>query len=200
MSVREQLISLQWNQLRHDDSYHKDIVVLPLSQRISHMALHYAKYTSSFFRHELEDDDESLRTTLTDAFAIALATANALNQDLGLEIGDFAKCTMSMCELGDLIRDDLLREPEANSPFWIGLQFARHTGNLAKACESLDHIEPFPFRDKMKEANLSLFSLVLALASELGVDLAHLYKLRMREIEQKSIFDEHFQNNSKGEV
>ena len=48
MSVSDHLLTLQWAQLKHDEAYHKDIVILPLAQRMKHMALHSAKYTAYF--------------------------------------------------------------------------------------------------------------------------------------------------------
>ena len=49
MSVREQFLKLQWTQLKHDEAYHKDVVIMPLAERIKHMALHNAKYTAYLF-------------------------------------------------------------------------------------------------------------------------------------------------------
>ena len=46
MNARDQLLALQWAQLKHDEAYHKDVVILPLAQRVKHMALHNAKYTA----------------------------------------------------------------------------------------------------------------------------------------------------------
>ena len=45
MSVRDELFTLQLEQLKHDEKYHRDIHVLPLHQRMNHMALHFAKYS-----------------------------------------------------------------------------------------------------------------------------------------------------------
>ena len=46
MSVRDQLLTLQWAQLKHDEAYHKDVSILPLAQRMKHMALHNTKYAA----------------------------------------------------------------------------------------------------------------------------------------------------------
>jgi len=76
-------------QLAHDERYHKDVVILPLGERVKHMALHMAKYVG--YLAEIEGDDpERVARILTDAFIITLATANALNQDLGRDLGDIA--------------------------------------------------------------------------------------------------------------
>ena len=85
MNACAQLLDLQWSQLKHDEAYHKDVVILPLAQRIKHMALHNAKYTAYFLEAVERGDDTTMLRVLVDAFVIALATANTLNQDLGHE-------------------------------------------------------------------------------------------------------------------
>ena len=62
--------------------------------------------------------------------------------------------------------------------------FARHAGALAKACESLDHMERFPFRNAMQESNLALFKLVTAAAAAWSLDLGTLYAARLRVVEE----------------
>jgi hypothetical protein len=69
--------------------------------------------------------------------------------------------------------------------------FARLAGALAKACESLDHMERYPFRDSMRESNLALFKLVVASAFVRTFDLPTLYRARLRVVEERSIFDTH---------
>jgi len=186
MTDQNQLFDLQWAQLKHDECYHKDIVILPVGQRVKHMALHYAKYTAYFLDAAERDDRARLSKTVTDAFIIALATANALNQDLSRELGDRAK-SKSLRALGAGFVVSLPRD--AADSLWVVRQFAHHNGQLAKACESWDHLEPVPFRVMMKECNLALLKAVLAEASACGLDLHDAYKARIREVESFSMFD-----------
>ena len=165
--LHKELIALQWAQLKHDEAYHKDIVILPLAHRIRHMALHNAKYTAYFFTALDSNDPSPLDRILTDAFVIALATANALNQDLGHELEPESSSTSSLIELGTRLTAALPRDHR--DPLWLVRTFAMHNGRLAKACESLDHLEALPFRDIMKSANLELFKTVLAEASARGL-------------------------------
>ena len=197
-SVHKQLLTLQWAQLRHDEAYHKDIVILPLAHRITHMALHNAKYTAYFFSALESNDPTPLRRTLTDAFVIAVATANALNQDLGHDLEPEIGNANSLTELGASLADRLPRDQ--GDPLWLVRTFAKHNGRLAKACESLDHIEALPFRETMKNANLELFKTVLAETSARGLDVAQLYQSRMREVESRSIFDGHYSAGAGGEA
>jgi len=197
MSVRDQLLALQWAQLKHDEAYHKDVVILPLAQRMKHMALHNAKYTAYFMDAAEQGDDDRLGRTLTDAFIIALASANTLNQDLGREV-DELRAVSSLQALGTGFASSLPRNRD--DPLWVMRQYVRHNGQLAKLCESWDHLEAVPFRDGMKDCNRALFRSVLAEAAARGMDLAGTYRARIRAVETRSIFDEYFRVGTGGEA
>lgn len=197
-SLRKELLALQWAQLRHDEAYHKDIVILPLAHRIRHMALHNTKYTAYFLTALDNTEPSFLERTLTDAFAIGLATANALNQDLGHDLEPESSSTGSLVELGQKLASALPHD--SGDPLWLVRAFAVHNGRLAKACESLDHIEALPFRDIMKSANLELLKAVITETSVLGLDVGSLYRRRMREVEARSIFDRYYRAGAGGEA
>ena len=196
MNVRDQLLALQWSQLKHDEAYHKDVVILPLAERIKHMALHNAKYTGHFLDSIEAGDDVRLAKTLTDGFIIALASANTLNQDLGQDLAEIGE-THSLQAAGQRLASSLQRDE--SDRLWIMRQFARHTGQLAKICESWDHLEPVPFREGMKACNLALLQAVLADSAGRAIDLAAAYQARIRVIETRSIFDRHFRPGAGGE-
>jgi hypothetical protein len=198
MTVRDQLLALQWTQLKHDEAYHKDVVVLPLAQRIKHMALHNAKYTAYLFEVAESGDDARLTRTLTDAFIISLAVANTLNQDLGRELGEAAVAATSLRTFGSAMTMELARSDA--DPLWLVRAFARHNGQLAKACESWDHLESVPFRDVMRTCNVAILKAVLVEGSARGLDLAEAYKVRIREVETRSIFDDHHREGAGGEA
>jgi hypothetical protein len=197
MSVRDQLLELQWSQLKHDEAYHKDVVILPLAERIKHMALHNAKYTGHFIDAIDSGDAARLSKTLTDAFIITLASANTLNQDLGSDLAAIGEAE-SLKAAGEQLADVLPRN--ASDPLWIVRQFAKHTGQLAKICESWDHLEPVPFREGMKASNLALLQIVLADCAGRAIDIAVAYKTRIRIVETRSIFDKHFREGAGGEA
>jgi hypothetical protein len=198
MSVREQLLKLQWTQLKHDEVYHKDVVIMPLAERIKHMALHNAKYTAYLFDAADTGNDARLAEVLTDAFIIVLASANTLNQDIGLDLGGGAETPLSLQALGSNLVTDLQRN--AADPLWLVRTFARHSGRLAKVCESWDHLESVAFRDEMKRCNIELLKAVLAEASARSFDLAEAYKSRIRQVETRSIFDRLFREGARGEA
>ena len=187
MTDTGQLLDLQWSQLKHDEAYHKDIVILPVVQRIKHMSLHYAKYSAYFLEAADGGDNQRLTKTLADSFIIALATANALNQDLSRELGGRGT-SKGLAALGEEFCESLARD--AGDPLWLVRQFVLHNGQLAKACEGWDHLEPLPFREIMKACNLALLKAVLAEAAGRAFDLSAAYRKRIREVESHSMFDE----------
>lgn len=198
MLPREELLKLQWAQLKHDEAYHKDVVIMPLAERIKHMALHNAKYTAYLFEAVDGKDDTKLIKTLTDAFVIVLASANTLNQDIGHDLGESATAASSFQSLGATFADEL--DYDSSDCYWLVRRFARQTGRLAKVCESWDHLENILFRDEMKRCNLEILKATLAEASARQLDLAESYKSRMRQVEGRSIFDKLFQEGAGGEA
>ena len=128
MSVREQFLKLQWSQLKHDEAYHKDVVIMPLAERIKHMALHNAKYTAYLFDAADTGNDARLAEVLTDAFIIVLASANTLNQDIGVDLGEGTEAPPSLLAFGSNLEKDLQRN--AADPLWLVRTYARHNGRL----------------------------------------------------------------------
>jgi hypothetical protein len=185
MTVSDQLLALQWMQLKHDEGYHKDVAALPIAQRIKHMAFHYAKYAAYLLDAVERRDEARLRATLVDAFIISLATANILNNQLGAALE--AEGTESLDDLGAGLAETLPRD--AGDTLWLVKQFVRYTGRLAKMCESFDHLEPLPFRSEMTACNLNLLKVVLAESSARQLDLADCYRTRIRAVEARSMFD-----------
>ncbi|GJL87163.1 MAG: hypothetical protein DHS20C03_08720 [Minwuia thermotolerans] len=198
MTIQEQLLTLQWAQLKHDEDYHKDIVLLPPASRVRHMALHNTKYTGYLFDAVETHDEIRFMKILTDAFIITLASANTLNQDLGGELGGEADGAPTLLAFGRSLADSLPRDP--SDPLWLVRQFARHNGRLAKVCESWDHLEPIPFADTMKSCNALICKAVLAEAGARKFDLVAAYETRIREVEARSIFDLKFREDAGGEA
>ena len=183
----DRLSEIQWMQLKHDERYHKEITVLPVADRMKHFALHFAKYLGYF--SEAIDSENSLlyERALTDAFIISVASANTLNLDLhaALKTGE-----TGFSERGE--NTDLPLAPCVGEPMSFLKQVARHCGRLAKSCESLDHVEAYPFREQMASSILELFRLVVAESSVREIDLAETAKTRLDAIESKSIFHDRY--------
>lgn len=187
MTLAENLLALQWNQLNHDERYHKEIVRLSVADRMKHFALHMAKYVG-YFAEAIDSEDSALfERTLVDALIISLASANTLN----LSLGHALSCQAGF-ESGSLTT---LRFKLANELFPAGadairflLELARRSSRLAKACESLDHVEDHPFRETMVSSVVDIFKLLFAETSVLDIDPVEKVKSRIQDIEPKSIF------------
>jgi hypothetical protein len=98
----------------------------------------------------------------------------------------------------DLARDvagrNLAPRSDADAePYPVWRAFIKETGALAKACESLDHIEDLPFKALMKQANTALAAIVLDGAAQRNLELAVAYKERLRQVEKRSPFDDFIQ-------
>jgi hypothetical protein len=196
MNACDHLLTLQWAQLKHDEVYHRDIVILPLAQRMKHMALHNAKYTAYFLAAVDDGDEARFKRTLTDAFIICLAVANTLNQHLGREL-TASNPDRSLLELGKGLAGTLGRDDD---PLWITRQYCKRNGLLAKLCESWDHLEDLQFRSGMHQCNYSLVSAVLAEAAARDIDLSAAYRERIRAVEARSIFDSFTREGAGGEA
>lgn len=174
------LPDLQWHQLVHDEDYHKDIAAMSPAMRIKHFALHMAKYGAYLLDASERGDDMLTRRALVDAFAIVLAIANTLGQDLA----------------GDLSARN--QDDPAGWPPEIWRLVVKETGVLAKACESLDHIEDIAFKVLMKQANTALAAAILRAADQHEIGLVEAYKVRLREVEIRSPFDAFIQQRRSG--
>lgn len=173
---------LQREQLAHDKAYHPDILSLDTTKRVIHMSLHNAKYTAQFVAAH-EDHDEVLhRKTLTDAFIISVATANALTYDLRKSI----PIEMSNLDNLDAVGSAIEKAQGSNQTFHR--RYAVQVGQMAKACESLDHLESYPFREKLTEANNTIFKLLLSDAANKKIDVVSEYRARLSQVEANSPF------------
>ncbi|MEP0315142.1 MAG: hypothetical protein ABJL57_01345 [Hyphomonas sp.] len=180
MSAQNDILNLQRAQLRHDESYHQDILVLDTARRAKHMTLHNAKYSGRFVA-AIEDGDKSLfARTLTDAFIISLATANIFAHDLRYELPPESKESSTLQDLGILLAESSNEKPSFLRSY-SGL-----AGEMAKACESLDHLEDYPFRTKLTKCNAGIFRAVLIEASVRQIDMAAFYNERIADVEARS--------------
>ena len=89
---------IQWKEFQqaqelHDQRYHKDIYYLPPKDRLTHLALHYIKYTgkaAADIHLSLESSDriyplmsvDKLTSLVTDTGIVSLSAANALHMHL----------------------------------------------------------------------------------------------------------------------
>ncbi|MCJ2183702.1 hypothetical protein MTR62_13525 [Novosphingobium sp. 1949] len=184
----ENLRALQWHQHRHDMDYHADVAAMPPALRMKHFSLHMAKYAAYLAESEESGDKGKLDRALVDSLAIILAIANTLGQDLGRDLRAQAGGVSSKSADGlDVVPQGMM---------WRF--FVREVGALSKACEALDHLEDFPFKKTMKEANGELARIVLSSAAGVGLDIEGQYKTRLRDVEKRSMFDDFIQAGRMG--
>lgn len=170
-SVIEQLFKLQADQLDHDEFFHKEITRLSVHHRLNHMALHFAKYSGKICNCILNSSDEQiLKKTIIDSFIISITCTNILNIRVSdkLSYGDFSKIS-SLGDLGVVIAQS--SNVDLNDPLWLVKTYPIVVGELAKACESVDHLESYQYRDSIANCIIKICSLMLVAASHLHIDL-----------------------------
>lgn len=179
----QNLRALQWHQHRHDVDYHADVAAMPPAVRMKHFSLHMAKYAAYFVECDETGDQSKLERALLDSLAIILAIANTLGQDLSKDVQGATgeRPPNSAGELDGLPQEMMWRF------------FVREVGALSKACEALDHLEDFPFKKAMKDANCKLARITLASAATLDLNIVDRYKSRLRDVEKRSMFDDFIQ-------
>lgn len=180
MSALKKILELQNTQLRHDEFYHQDILMLETSRRAKHMTFHNAKYTGRFVAATDDDDIDLFTRTLIDAFIISLATANIFAHDLRTDLPPGSKESATLQELGVL----LSAKSDMNPPFLRA--YSGLAGEMAKACESLDHLEDYPFRKKLTGCNAAIFRTLLMEGSLRQIDIVASYAERIAEVEKTS--------------
>lgn len=139
------LAKQQVNQDQHDRLAHQDIYNLPRADRIKHLALHLAKYVGRIG----QSDPLLVRKTLVDCFLIVISLVNAVDGEL----------------VGVVVPSHTVR-PGDRTQRW-----AEPVGRIAKACESMDHLESVDYRSEIYAGSLDLLAHVFADADEAEVDL-----------------------------
>lgn len=187
MSTADELTVFQEDQLRHDELVHKDILCLPIQTRIKHMVLHFSKYVGHFAEARETLNKELLTATIVDSWIIVLACANMLNLRLSEKLQYEKGKYEDLHSLGQvLISSSFILSSSSYDLALFGL--AKVTGRMAKACESLDHMEKFDSRGTLEDSVIDIARLLLAISAQLEIDLPALVSHRWEEVERKSIF------------
>lgn len=157
--------TVQLAQFEHDEKYHREICRLSTQDRLRHMALHFAKYAG-----QLQDDpsEQQFRKNSVDSMIIGVSCANILNVDL-------AEALMFDTNLG-----------KTRSAFVKRLAIS--AGRMAAACEKLDHLEDFPFRQTLIAETLAILAACVSLFVSEGWEPSLEMKDRLKPVKGKSIF------------
>lgn len=156
------LLELQRKQHIHDLEFHQDIAILSVQNRIKHIVLHFTKYLGKM--QEKPNDDHNAKI-YTDIFICCLCMANTLNIQLGIN-NDY--------QITDVKKFEYL--------------YSISLGRMAKACEAMDHLESYPYKETLTNELKTISALILIKFKELDLDITELLKKRWSEIEARSIF------------
>jgi hypothetical protein len=190
------MLGLQREQFEHDERFHREIARLNVDARLKHMALHFCKYTGQFATVLHNSENAALRLkTITDSFIISLCSANTLNFDLSEHMAPQLGAVATLRDLGfDLARQ--LYPVAKLDDAWLLATHAIHAAKMARACEKIDHLETFPFRDELQAAVVGLCRVALIGASANHIDLLFAVQERRSEIRRRSSFiSTLYQNN-----
>jgi hypothetical protein len=179
------LRTLQKGQRDHDVTAHKDIYYLSSPNRVMHLTLHVSKYAGRLAKRRLAKKE--LEVTIVDAFLIALSAAEVLEIDLSQAFKRWTdpRKRDTLQSLGLILNKERIKA--YTLPDWYFRQVADVAGKMAKACESLDHMEPVPYRDMLSAAILDLCRTTIVAAAVLALDLSAAVRKRWKAIEAKKI-------------
>lgn len=194
MSMLDQMSNLQIEQQRHDDLAHRDILCLPVQDRIRHMVLHFAKYCGHFADIQAVQSEARFISTFVDTTIICLASANAL----GIKLAGFVQDQASRSDWTTKFKAQTGISQELSTEFFI--QLSKVTGTMAKACESLDHLESFDYRGTLERGVVAIASLCAAVADRAGVDLPTLVRSRWERIERKFLPNQEVASSGRSET
>jgi len=176
------MLQIQREQLAHDIIAHRDILNLDTTTRLKHMALHFLKYAGKIAAVSGVRDNEKLAHTVIDAFIICLATANALNVNLG----KYWSCTGK--DLQNLA-EQMASEEDIDDIFIFSLfSLVEISGKMAKSIESTDHLERGNPRDELEDLIPKLARSMLLTLGILKTPIEDSVKRRWIAVESKSIF------------
>lgn len=158
---------LQYSQRIHDENFHPEIARLDTGRRVVHLVLHLAKYAGDMRLASLTANAPRYRRALIDCAVITVSAATALHIDLS---------------------DHFPHESHFSSKYEFQDDFAIGVGRLAKAAESLDHVEAYPSRQVWNEEFPRLFTLVCNEIHGSGGDLFLEVSQRLEGVRRKHIF------------
>jgi hypothetical protein len=152
------------------------------------MSLHFAKYAGKFVIAKQNQDRGLLKATLIDTFIILLATANIFNK----RVSAFS-CIAETSEKNELkdIGKFISRTYDVNTEgvfSFIADTVTIEAGKVAKAVESLDHLESYAYAEVILNSLDKILEVCIVAAFFSSTDLESEVRERLRNVEKKSIF------------
>jgi hypothetical protein len=190
MASKDAFHGLQLKQKKHDEEFHADIYYLPYPARMTHFVLHFAKYVGRFA--DLKNDDQEaakkMEQTLVDTFIVTLSASDVLNLDFDERMAEMFGKPMKKTLAGwaDLIdHGDPMDLPQLRE--WWMSRMAVTTGKMAKALESLDHMEPINVRLILNDGLMEVLAATLVATKNLKIDLKATTENRWAEIAKRRV-------------
>ncbi|HWG89362.1 MAG TPA: hypothetical protein VNZ52_00790 [Candidatus Thermoplasmatota archaeon] len=179
------LLDLQKRQVVHDREYHRDIFFLPYPQRMTHFALHFAKYVGRLAAGPISHAE--LEKTLADCVIVSLAASDVLHIDFDSEIKRRLGAK-TLTEAESLAAESIgFPSDRGEAQREWALRLAVPTGRIGKALESLDHMESLNVREVLASALVEIVLLNLAVARLMGLHTSELVTARWAEIEGRRL-------------
>jgi hypothetical protein len=184
--LSDKLLHMQWRQLNHDELYHREIARLSVGDKMKHMTLHLSKYLGNLVEAAEANDNPRIEREIVDAVIIVTAAANTVNLNFSRALGAIVGQAGSFRELGLSVSS----EGRSGDPYrWLINQLAIKIGRLAKATESLDHVEAYPFRERMQEYLIDLYKILISEAALRQLDIEARIEGRLDSIRSRHVFD-----------
>ena len=177
-------IQMQQLQAQHDTKYHQDIAVLDTQSRLRHLTLHFGKYSGRLARaRDLEEGKlrSQLEKTLTDTFIIALSAANVLN----LNLDEIMKKNVGSSLISEYPTDSITSLEKIREKTMYGLVIGQ--SDLAKALESMDHVEEGTHRTILESGVIEITKTVLKGSKMMKMDLVNETLSRWEYVEKNRI-------------
>ncbi len=179
-SARSQLLELQVEQHKHDETYHREIARLSLHQRLNHMALHFAKYTGKIAS---ADNSAALAAVCVDVLIIALSTANIVNVELYDLLEKDGRDFPGLLPFARSLAGSM--QGEISNPHALLQATAIASGRMAAACEKIDHLEEIPFRAEIRDCIARLSSIALASLASKAVEPMQAVDQRLTSVKKR---------------
>jgi hypothetical protein len=186
------MLDLQREQFDHDERFHREIAQLDIKSHLAHLALHFCKYTgrlAEIFNRNgfIANENTALRAkTITDSFIISLCLANTLNFNLSEYVAPNVGSTATLREVGLVLAHQLYPNGVLDDT-WLLTVHAVHSAKIAAACEKIDHLEEYSYRNELQVAVLRLCQIALIAAAKNDIDLLAAVRERRKEIRDRNV-------------
>lgn len=158
--ANNRLVGIQRRQLMHDELFHRDIARLPTKDRLTHLVLHCSKYCGYLYSSLSKKED-----VLVDFTIVTISILNTLNSKITLETLDIPLM-----------------------PEGIEKSLVIQTGRLASACERIDHLEDWSYKERIIAESRTILGIIFGYFDHHNLDLFAMISYRLEGVQKKSIF------------